>query len=225
MKLGTPDPKKKALKKHAKPKNRSSKVAVKTPVTQKKKSRADSHLSDSTSVSSVVPTDMNTSSDLSLRDIVPTDTEEAGVEEMPEKPNVNITMHQLVERAAREMVGEKENAAKCNSIEDKDINKYVAVYYSNPPRYYWGKVKNTFSQDPDSPNDKVEIDYLKKATLSANPADWTWAERINVKDIGIIDTKCIVYGPVLPNDFTARGMKFPDVAAMEALGRFQRYTS
>ena len=103
-----------------------------------------------------------------------------------------------------------------------DIDKYVAVYYSDPkPEYFWGKIKKTFSSDPDSPNTSVEIDFLRKSTLSANPSDWKWSEKPDFKkEIEVIETRFLLYGPVLPDNIKAGALTFPDLQAMEALQKF-----
>ena len=118
----------------------------------------------------------------------------------------------------READKEKVTAAETTvNIDDADISKYVAVAYTDPNyKYYWGKIK-VFSQDSDAKNDKVEIDFLRKRTIGANPADWDWVDKQGkLKEIEIIDTKHIIYGPLLP-DFKGRTMKFPDLKAMAAL--------
>ena len=102
------------------------------------------------------------------------------------------------------------------------MDKYVAVYYSDPkPQYFWGKIKKTFSSDPDSPNTSVEIDFLRKSTIIAYPSDWKWTEKPEFKkEISVIETKFILYGPVLPTDIKAGALTFPDRQAMEALQIF-----
>ena len=56
-----------------------------------------------------------------------------------------------------------------------------------------GEINKVFSQDSDANNDKVEIDFLRKRTISANPADWDWEDKQGkLKEIEIIDTKHII---------------------------------
>ena len=118
----------------------------------------------------------------------------------------------------READKEKRAAGTTVNIDDADISKYVAVAYTHPKcKYYWGKITRAFSQDSDANNDKVEIDFLRKRTISANPADWDWEDKQGkLKEIEIIETKHIIYGPMLPT-FKGRTMKFPDLKAMAAL--------
>ena len=48
------------------------------------------------------------------------------------------------------------------TIEDADVSKYVAVYYTDPKlQYFFGKITEVFSEDSDSKN-KVEIDFFEK---------------------------------------------------------------
>lgn len=63
--------------------------------------------------------------------------------------------------------------------------------------YYWGKVTKLFSNDEDTEVTQVEVDFLQKKAISSNPAAWTWAEK-TVEEVLIIDSKFILFGPVLP---------------------------
>ena len=170
--------------------------------------------SDSTSVSSFQQTDVNTSSDLSLRDFE-SDLEES-LEETKEqhkeigrgeemKLDENVSFSQILERALgknavkekeliREADKEKVTAETTVNIDDADISKYVAVAYTDQNyKYYWGKITKVFSQDSDAKNDKVEIDFLRKQTIGVNPADWDWVDKQGkLKEIEIIDTKHII---------------------------------
>lgn len=92
-------------------------------------------------------------------------------------------------------------------ITDDSVGKYYAVYYTEPRTvYYWGKITKTF----------VEIDCLRKKNLSSDPKKWTWIERIKDKDIVIVDTEYIFYGPEVP--VVMRNiMRFPDEMAYARL--------
>ena len=199
--------------------------------------------SDSTSVSSVCVTDANTSSDLSLRDFE--EDEEEEIEPVRKKQRVeneelgdkNVTIQEIVERELQKKVedkgevpkGTKKGNSKGNTeiiaIEDADIGKYVAVYFSDPkPKYYWAKILKVFSNDASDPNDKVEVEYLRQHTLSSNPADRAWIEKTVQKEIEIVDTKLVLYGPVCASSSTkGSSLKFPDVLADKALRKMEDY--
>ena len=50
-----------------------------------------------------------------------------------------------------------------NYIEDEDVGKYVAVYYTDPKAYYcWGQIRKVFSNDGESAVEKIEVDFLRK---------------------------------------------------------------
>ena len=96
------------------------------------------------------------------------------------------------------------------SIDALDIGKYVAVFYTDPkPHYYWGKLTKVFATDKDTDVTEVEVDFLQKKTLSSDPSAWTWKDK-KVKEVLIVNTKFIVYGPVVP-DSKKDVLIFPDV--------------
>ena len=56
-----------------------------------------------------------------------------------------------------------ENNINFISIEDEDVGKYVAVYYTDPKPYYcWGQIRKVFSNDEESTVEKIEVDFLHK---------------------------------------------------------------
>ncbi|XP_050705474.1 uncharacterized protein LOC126990869 [Eriocheir sinensis] len=107
------------------------------------------------------------------------------------------------------------------TIEDADTYKYVAVYFSHPkPQYFWGKILKVFSSDEETEVTQVEVDFLQKKAISSDPSAWTWAEK-TVKEVLIIDTKFIVFGPLVP-DVKKNIFRFPDVQAMASLREFEQ---
>lgn len=220
-------------------KSKPKKAVKRKAIAQPKRKLPVTEDSDTTSISSFQQTDCNTSSDLSLRDFESDsgETLEEGIEEQHKeikrgkkmKVDENVGFREVLQRElgkntvkekdlAREADKETRPAGTTVNIDDADISKYVAVAYTHPKfKYYWGKITKVFSQDSDATNDKVEIDFLRKRTMGANPADWDWEEKQGkLKEIEIIDTKHILYGPILPT-FKGRTMKFPDFQAMAAL--------
>lgn len=78
-------------------------------------------------------------------------------------------------------------------LSEESIGKYFVIYYTEPLTYYWGKVTKVFSENEDGEVTRVEVDFLKKKTITSDPKDWSWVERA-VKEIGIVPTDYIFYG-------------------------------
>ena len=153
---------------------------------------------NSTTVSSVEMNDINTSSDFSLEDFLQDERQE-------ETEDDTVDSRPLC------------------SIDDADVHKYVAVYYSDPkPQYYWGKLTKVFSTDEDTDVTEVEVDFLQKKTISSDPSAWTWVEK-KVKEVLVIDVKFIVFGPVVP-EIKKNVFTFPDVQATASLQKLERFT-
>ena len=179
--------KKKPKKKVTQPKKQPT--AKKIPVVEED---ADS---DSTTVSSIEMTDANTSSDLSLTDIIQDDME------------------------ATEGRATDDSHPLC-TIEDSDVGKHVAVYYTDrTSHYYWGKVTKVFSRDEDTDVTEVEVDFLQKKTISSDPSAWTWTEK-KVKEVLVVETKFIIYGPVTP-DIRKNIFTFPVVQGTASLQKLE----
>ena len=88
-------------------------------------------------------------------------------------------------------------------LDDDCIDKdgYYAVYYEAPKlTYYWGKITKTFSDDDMTDINAVEVDFLKKKTISSNINEWNWAVPNPgcYHEISIINAKYVFYGPVVP---------------------------
>ena len=60
---------------------------------------------------------------------------------------------------------------------------------------------------------------MQKKTISSDPSAWTWAEK-TLKEVLIIDTKFIVFGPLLP-DVRKNILGFPVVETMASLREFE----
>lgn len=192
-----------------KPKKKVTQVKNPKKKLPPKKTEVIEEDSDSTSVSSVLMTDANTSSDLSVQDIIQDDIMQDDI--------MQGDIIQDDEGKASE--GTTAKPTLC-AVDDADVGKYVAVYFSNPkPQYYWGKVIKTFSTDEDTDVTQVEIDFLKKKTISSNPSDWTWTDQ-KVKEIIVVDTKFLIYGPVIP-DIRKNIFIFPDVQATASFHKFE----
>ena len=216
-------------------------------VTRRKKRRLedDAIYSDSSSVSSVLVSDANTSSDLSLKDFLSDHLEEE-IDMEDEEATETTTFSSLLQvelPADREEIDdletiEKESEGRDGShdeaidgktdqvtlidsiTEDSALNKYVAVYYSDPnPTYYWGKVLKVFSNDEDTAVDKVEVDFLRRNKISSCPSEVDWTHKA-VKEILIVEKRFILYGPVVP-EIRGRTFRFPDVQAMAALQKLE----
>ena len=93
-------------------------------------------------------------------------------------------------------------------ISEESIGKYYAVYYTEPLTYYWGKVTKVFSEDEEGEVTRVELDFLRKKTITSNPKGWSWIERV-FKDLEIVPTDYVFYGPEKPN-FEKSTLYFPD---------------
>ena len=146
-------------------------------------------------------TEANTSSDLSFRDFDLDSGEEDSIneqkkgrknEEMKSDHLENsVSMKQVLGRELKNKgtkekdmtkeAAEKDGKEKLLSevtIEDEDVAKYVAVYYSDPKlQYYWGRITHVFSNDPETKNDQVKVDFLKKRTYTTDPEDWEWEDK------------------------------------------------
>ena len=228
-KKGAPAQTEKSKKEAAKKKEAPKKKTL----GKKRKLEEEDEDSDSTVVSSVAMTEANTSSDLSLEDLLGDALEEATEVRMEEvtqgREETEDRRKETDSRSDKDRDGRHDEAtadgteevtsAKSGIIEDADIHKYVAVYFSHPkPHYFWGKIVKVFSSDEETEVTQVEVDFLQKKTISSDPSAWTWAEK-TVKEVLIIDTKFIVFGPLLP-DIRKNMFHFPDVEAMASLREF-----
>ncbi len=156
-----------------------------------KKKKVEVSDTDSTTVSTEEIDDGNTSSDISLSDLLAPVTPEATDEVNEQQENAD-TNHDMMPK-----------------LSDDSVNKYYAVFYTDPKlKYYWGKVTKTFTNDDDDDDiEKVEVDFLQQKAFGSNPHDWTWCER-PVKDIEVLESQYIFYGPVLP-EIKKRSFHFP----------------
>lgn len=238
---------------------KSTKEAPKKKATGKKRKlkEEEDEDSDSTVVSSVAMTEANTSSDLSLEDLLRDDLEEVqdDLEEATEVRMEEVTQRREETEARRGETEDRRDETEDRreetdyrsdkdrdyrhdeatadgteavtskngrpTIEDADTYKYVAVYFSHPkPQYFWGKILKVFSSDEETEVTQVEVDFLQKKAISSDPSAWTWAEK-TVKEVLIIDTKFIVFGPLVP-DVKKNIFRFPDVEAMASLREFEQ---
>ncbi|KAK8371954.1 hypothetical protein O3P69_016297 [Scylla paramamosain] len=143
-----------------------------------KKKKVEVSDTDSTTVSTEEIDYGNTSSDISLSDLLAPVTPEATDEVNEQQENAD-TNHDMMPK-----------------LSDDSVNKYYAVFYTDPKlKYYWGKVTKTFTNDDDDDDiEKVEVDFLQQKAFGSNPHDWTWCER-PVKDIEVLESQYIFYGP------------------------------
>ena len=206
---------------------KSKKKKSKKRVSQKKRKLKDyDDDSDSTVISSVIISEGNTSSDVSSDDLLSDpkdwqdDLEESPAARMKElkqkRDETGDTSGSHDEISAGGTEGVTSNNA---AIDDADVDKYVAVYFSHPkPHYFWGKIVKLFSNDEEADVTQVEVEFLKKK-ISSDPSAWTWAEKA-IKEALIVETKFIVFGPLLP-DVKKNVFLFPDVLAMASLQEFK----
>jgi hypothetical protein len=182
-------------KKRLRKKEQPTKKTTKPPT--KKNKIIDSDNESTTSVSSIDTEGRNTSSDINISDILrpPTPTDDSD-NRQPERSTTRKTPDS--------------NPDEIKLTEDA-INKYVAVVYTDPKRYYWGKVLKTFGQDDDADIDNLEVSFLKQKHLGSDPNQWTWHDK-KVEEVRFVSPKFILYGPVLP-EITNGLFIFPDAAA------------
>ena len=64
-------------------------------------------------------------------------------------------------------------------LNEASIGKYYAVYYTIPAlTYYWGKVLDTFENDPDADVNEAGFDFVKRKKISSDPSQITWTQPI-----------------------------------------------
>ena len=83
-------------------------------------------------------------------------------------------------------------------LDDHNIGKFFAVFWTKPKTYYWGKLLKVFAEDNDADADQVEIQFLKKVESSSDPSQvkWDWPTK---DDVGLVDAKLCFSGPCIPN--------------------------
>ena len=83
-----------------------------------------------------------------------------------------------------------------------------------------GKIIKTFENDVDSDVIEAEMDFLSKKDIGSDPQNWTWVHKPN-KDIEIVKTKYILYGPVTP-EIRKGKFTFPDKLVHEYMLELQK---
>ena len=133
---------------------------------RKRKLEMEAYDSSSTSVSSVSLDQRNTSSDISLEDFRFDD--DMG---LTEEADTLATVPTDIPTAAADIeTPPPVDKTSKGLVNDNDIGKYVAIYYSDPrPCYYWGKITKVFSDDDETDINAVEVDFLKKKTITSDP--------------------------------------------------------
>ena len=81
-------------------------------------------------------------------------------------------------------------------LDDQNIGKFFAIYWSKPRVYHWEKLTKVFSSNGDNEKDKVQIMYLKKVGNSTDPSHIKWDLPIK-EDKGIVDTRLCSAGQCL----------------------------
>jgi hypothetical protein len=175
-----------------------------TAAAKKKRAREGSSTSDSSSTSSqAVPSRDHSSDEISESEL------------------------QAYDKRAKKSTtkSSNENDIVLPTMTENSRGQYYAVLYTEPrPAYYWGKVLHVFSDDvDDSAIQSAEFDFLKKQTISSDPAVWKWTAP-TVKDILVVPVDCIFYGPEVP--VSAKGLKecliFPDATVSRIWEKIKR---
>ena len=79
---------------------------------------------------------------------------------------------------------------KCQeSLDDEQKGFFYCIYFDEG--YYWGRLLKVFANDSDAPADTVEIDFLRYSC-----GYWDFPPK---KDVKIIDSKYVFYGPCKPS--------------------------
>ena len=85
-----------------------------------------------------------------------------------------------------------------SDLDDDQKEKFFCVYYDSG--YYWGKALNMFSQDKESPVEKVEFKFFHPAL----DGFWDWPSKL---DQQFVSAKFIFYGPCMPEPPVPKGFK------------------
>ena len=105
------------------------------------------------------------------------------------------------------------------AIDDDAINKFFAVYYTEPKKqYYWGKVLKVFSDDEDLPVKSLEMTFVHRKYLSSMPETLTWHWPA-VEDKSIIDEQYVFMGPCRPDLLKNGAYRFDDRKAVELFNK------
>lgn len=159
----------------------------------------DMETESTTSVSSVVTDGHNTSSDISLSDMV----------------NQHLSGEDDTATAT-----ENANMSTGPVITKESVNKYVAIVYTEPRlKYYWGKILQTVECDKTNKTTEIEVQFLKQKAIGSNPKHWTWHEPLK-PDIEVLEVKYVLYGPLLPS-IKNQIFTFPDSDAHARLLQYE----
>ena len=156
-----------------------------------RKTSDDMETESTTSVSSVVTDGQNTSSDISLSDLM----------------NPHLSGEEEEDNAAA--ATENSNMSTGPMVTKESVNQYVAILYTEPKlKYYWGKIVQTIECDKTNKTKQIKVQFLKQKTIGSNPKDWTWHEPLKV-EVEVLDVEFVLYGPLLPS-IKNRIFTFPD---------------
>ena len=155
--------------------------------------------------------EQNTSSDISLSDLIDTET----AEEMSCDGIAHVKEIQV-------KAGTKDKENSKIVINEHALNQYVAILYTEPKlKYYWGKILKTFEDEEDAEVNKIEVEFLKQKSLSSNPKLWTWHSPMT-KEVEILDVKYVIFGPCIP-EIKAGKLYFPDCEASSYLSHYGKF--
>jgi hypothetical protein len=82
-----------------------------------------------------------------------------------------------------------------DELDDRNVGKFFAIYWTKPKTYYWGKLLKVFAEDVEEDANQAEFQFLKKVENSSDPSllKWDWPIR---EDKGIVDAKLCFAAPV-----------------------------
>ena len=96
------------------------------------------------------------------------------------------------------------------SLDDDKVGMFYCIYFDEGR--YWRRLDKVFSDDPESPT-QVEINFLEYKSEGY----WDFPK---TKEILLLESKFVFYGPLKPNVPTKQGYRIPDDA--DALVRYKQ---
>lgn len=173
--------------------NRGPTKAKRAPT---RKPSDDIETESTTSVSSVVTDGQNTSSDISLSDLINPHLSDEEEDNTAATENFNMSTGPMVKK--------------------ESVNQYVAILYTEPKlKYYWGKIVQTVECDKTNKTKQIKVQFLKQKAIGSNPKDWTWHEPLKA-EVEVLDVEYVLYGPLLPS-VKSKIFTFPDSDAYARL--------
>ena len=184
-----------------------------------RKMKDDMETDSTTSLSSVVTDGRNTSSDISLSDLLnPHLSDEDNTaphlsdedDTAPHLSDEDSTAPHLSDEDDTAAAATENSNASTGPVVTKDsVNKYVAILYTEPKlKYYWGKIVQTIECDKTNKTTEIKVQFLKQKAIGSNPNDWTWYEPPKA-EIEVLDVEYVLYGPLLPS-IKNQILTFPD---------------